>query len=83
MKLYTASEVAKHCTEASLWVIVSQNDVKKVLDLTEFAERHPGGIEALLEVAGKDATERILEVHPHVLNNVDEVCIGLLDAPQC
>ena len=78
MATYTAADVAKHCTEDDLWVYVVVDGVKKVLDLTQFAPRHPGGVDALMEVAGGDATDRILEVHPHVLQGVDKACIGTL-----
>ncbi|BGP12780.1 hypothetical protein JCM10213v2_000697 [Rhodosporidiobolus nylandii] len=47
------SEVAKHNTAESLWVIVNGN----AYDLTE----HPGGMKILLKYAGQDATEPI---HP-------------------
>lgn len=78
MATYTRADVARHCTADDLWVYVAHGGVYKVLDLTEFATRHPGGLEALLEVAGQDATERILEVHPKVLDGIDTLCIGTL-----
>ena len=78
MATYTAADVAQHCTADDLWVYVVVEGVKKVLDLTQFAAHHPGGVDALLEVAGGDATERVLEVHPKVLQGVDKVCIGTL-----
>lgn len=78
MATYTSAEVAKHCTVTDLWVYVVVDGVKKVLDLTQFAPNHPGGVDALMEVAGGDATDRILEVHPHVLQGVDKACIGTL-----
>ena len=49
---FTASEVAKHNTAASLWVVIDQN----VYDVTAFRSVHPGGEEILLENGGQDAT---------------------------
>ena len=47
---YSRSEVAKHNTPESLWIIA--ND--KVYDITQFyrRQRHPGGIEPLLSRGG-------------------------------
>lgn len=78
MATYTVAEVARHCTESDLWVYVTVEGVAKVLDLTEFASHHPGGVDALLSVVGTDATERILEVHPYVMQDIDKLCIGTL-----
>lgn len=78
MRMYTRADVARHRTADDLWVYVLHNAKYKVLNLSEFALRHPGGVDALMEVAGQDATERILEVHPHVLDSVDALCIGTL-----
>lgn len=49
---YTWQEVAKHNTADSAWVIVD----RKVYDITEFLDRHPGGKEMLLLSAGRECT---------------------------
>lgn len=36
-----------------------------ILDVTEFAEVHPGGVRALLDYAGKDATKIFYALHRH------------------
>ncbi|GAA6012611.1 hypothetical protein JCM11491_005453 [Sporobolomyces phaffii] len=54
------SEVEKHASSDSLWVIVNGN----AYDLTEFAPEHPGGMKILLKYAGKDATEAYEPIHP-------------------
>ncbi|KAK4057702.1 hypothetical protein OIO90_001350 [Microbotryomycetes sp. JL221] len=46
------SEVAKHNTKESLWLIVKG----EAYDLTEFAPEHPGGMGILMKYAGKEAT---------------------------
>jgi cytochrome b involved in lipid metabolism len=45
-------EIRRHDTADSLWVVIDG----EVYDLTVFARKHPGGLPALLKVAGRDAT---------------------------
>lgn len=51
-RTYSATEIAEHNTEESLWLIIRG----KVYDLTEYIPLHPGG-EAILRNAGLDSTE--------------------------
>ncbi|KAG5510600.1 hypothetical protein JKF63_06898 [Porcisia hertigi] len=46
------SDVGKHVTENDLWFIKDN----KVYDITQFVDQHPGGVDTLLSVAGKDGT---------------------------
>lgn len=50
---YTIEEVKKHNLLKDLWIIYN----KRVFDLSTYADKHPGGVDELLFVAGKDATE--------------------------
>lgn len=50
---YSAAEVSSHCKESDLWIVYK----KKVYDVTKYVDEHPGGLDTLLEVAGKDATD--------------------------
>jgi len=50
---FTSEEVSRHSKFEDCWVIVED----RVYDLTSFLEHHPGGYDAILEYAGKDATE--------------------------
>jgi cytochrome b involved in lipid metabolism len=52
MQVFTAEEVAKHNSRESAWIIIR----KKVYDVTEFLNEHPGGDLLLLDRAGNDAT---------------------------
>ncbi|VDP15440.1 unnamed protein product [Soboliphyme baturini] len=52
LKLFTREEVSKHNAKSSTWLTLDN----KVYDVTAFLEEHPGGIEVLLENAGRDAT---------------------------
>lgn len=49
---YTIEEVKKHNKDNDLWIVVDGN----VYDVTDFRKEHPGG-DAILDGAGKDATE--------------------------
>merc|ERR1719218_29913 len=57
---YPMSEVAKHNSKESCWVVLDG----KVLDVTNFLADHPGGELAILTFAGKDATEEFNMIHP-------------------
>jgi len=46
-------EIAKHNKKDDVWVVVKGC----VLDCTKFLEDHPGGVQAILNFAGRDATE--------------------------
>lgn len=64
-KFYTIEEVATHNTESDLWVILHE----KVYNLTEFVAKHPGGSDALINVAGTDITDRFSNVESHAKAN--------------
>jgi len=48
-----ASDVAKHNTANSCWIIIS----RKVYDVTRFIKSHPGGENSILTECGTDATK--------------------------
>lgn len=50
-------ELAKHASSSDLWVAIEG----KVYNLTDFAHGHPGGIDVIQRVAGKDASAAFLE----------------------
>lgn len=61
MKEYTMDEVAKHNTEGDCWVVVNG----LVLNVTKFMPDHPGGKQAIMLFAGKDATEEFEMLHEY------------------
>merc|ERR1719506_2554387 len=69
------SEVQKHTTKDSCWVILHDN----VYDLTAFLADHPGGDEVILKWAGKDATKFWSAIHKKewIVEYIkDEWCLG-------
>lgn len=60
-KTFTPEEVATHCSENDLWLIIKD----KVYDFTDYIGLHPGG-EAILRNAGRDSTKGFSgSQHPH------------------
>ncbi|TPX07651.1 uncharacterized protein E0L32_010649 [Thyridium curvatum] len=58
--MLTGTEVAKHDSKDSCWVIVHG----KAYDVTEFMPEHPGGMKIILKYAGRDATDEFDPIHP-------------------
>ena len=50
---YTLEEVSTHDKITDCWLVIDF----RVYNVTEYLEKHPGGVEKILENAGKDATE--------------------------
>jgi nitrate reductase (NAD(P)H) len=74
---YTMDEVAKHDTADDLWVVLHG----KVYDLSGFLDVHPGGEEALLLVAGQDATHDFDAIHGEgPKRSKEKYVIGILAA---
>ncbi|EEH03778.1 L-lactate ferricytochrome c oxidoreductase [Histoplasma capsulatum G186AR] len=59
-KVLDAAEVAKHNSADSCWVVL----YGKVYDVTDFLQKHPGGAQIILQLAGKDATDEFDPIHP-------------------
>lgn len=78
LKYVDGAEVKRHTTLESCWVVVNG----AVWDVTDFLATHPGGSEAVLRVAGTDASRVFNPIHPS--NTLKEGlrpehCLGLLD----
>ncbi|KAF4320033.1 hypothetical protein BBO99_00005957 [Phytophthora kernoviae] len=57
---FTWQEVAKHNTAQSAWVIIRG----VVYDVTEWADRHPGGRELILLHSGRECSDTFDSYHP-------------------
>ncbi|RRT65770.1 hypothetical protein B296_00036489 [Ensete ventricosum] len=58
-KQYTMSEVRKHASRESAWIVVHGH----VYDCTGFIKDHPGGADSILINAGGDCTEEFDAIH--------------------
>ncbi|KAH8886573.1 hypothetical protein GQ53DRAFT_727570 [Thozetella sp. PMI_491] len=76
-KKFSASEVLRHKSPVDAWLVVNG----KVLDMTSFAPKHPGGSDIIYKFAGRDASEEYNSIHaPSLLMNLPLEChLGILD----
>lgn len=51
-RIYTLSEVAEHDNYNDCWIVLYD----RVYNVTEFLTQHPGGVEMILEYAGRDGS---------------------------
>ncbi|XP_047319660.1 nitrate reductase [NADH]-like [Impatiens glandulifera] len=58
-KSFTMSEVNRHASEDSAWIVVHGH----VYDCTKFLKDHPGGADSILINAGTDCTEEFDDIH--------------------
>uniref|UniRef100_A0A2N9HH94 Nitrate reductase n=1 Tax=Fagus sylvatica TaxID=28930 RepID=A0A2N9HH94_FAGSY len=58
-KMYSMSEIKKHSSAESAWIIVHDH----VYDCTRFLKDHPGGADSILINSGTDCTEEFDAIH--------------------
>jgi cytochrome b involved in lipid metabolism len=73
----TMWEVQQHTSPSDVWMVVDG----KVHDLTEFVDMHPGGEEAFMKTAGRDASQAVrLPHHPEsVWDTLNAMYLGPLE----
>jgi len=65
--IFTEEEVAEHNKNDDCWMIIKG----KVYDVSNYFELHPGGQRALMNFAGKDATENVQFHSPRMMYLLD------------
>ncbi|CAG9995903.1 unnamed protein product [Clonostachys byssicola] len=75
--LISYDEVQKHTSAEDCWVIINGY----VYDVTDFLQLHPGGVQAIVAQAGKDASKLFTMLHPpDALGTLPtEYCLGPVD----
>ncbi len=58
---YTMAEVAQHSKDGDCWTVIEG----KVYNLTNWVHQHPGGVQAILQLCGKDGTQPFTQQHDH------------------
>ncbi|XP_061825514.2 acyl-CoA 6-desaturase [Nerophis lumbriciformis] len=58
--VYTWEDVQRHCSRNDQWLVID----RKVYNITQWADRHPGGFRVIHHYAGEDATEAFTAFHP-------------------
>ena len=61
MMYYTVEEVKKHNKSDSLWIVSDS----QVYDVTDFAGRHPGGLDVLVKHGGDEVADLMHDVINH------------------
>ena len=62
MERFSWEEIGNHNLEDDAWVVVNGS----VFDVTKFASIHPGGREFILQYAGQDVTEMMIQEDVHI-----------------
>ncbi|TMW62151.1 hypothetical protein Poli38472_009644 [Pythium oligandrum] len=62
LKEFSLDEVAKHKTAEDCWMIIKEDGMRLVYDVTQFLDDHPGGPEIMIDLAGQDATEEFEDI---------------------
>lgn len=74
---YSEEQVKYHNTSENCWIIID----KRIYNISSYIEEHPGGIDIILQYAGKDATDAYDEIgHSSIANNIlNKYAIGTLN----
>eukprot|EP00009_Paramoeba_aestuarina_P008934 CAMPEP_0201507274 /NCGR_PEP_ID=MMETSP0161_2-20130828/986_1 /ASSEMBLY_ACC=CAM_ASM_000251 /TAXON_ID=180227 /ORGANISM="Neoparamoeba aestuarina, Strain SoJaBio B1-5/56/2" /LENGTH=171 /DNA_ID=CAMNT_0047901591 /DNA_START=44 /DNA_END=559 /DNA_ORIENTATION=+ len=77
VRIFTREEVAKHNTRDDCWIVLHG----KVLNVSQWIWNHPGGAEAIVKYAGKDATDAFeLQQHQnYVYDMLSQFQIGKIE----
>ena len=75
-RMITVEELQQHTTAQSIWINID----KKVYDVTQWVKHHPGGELAITNVAGRDVSDLVRQLHkPEAWESkVKHWCVGNL-----
>lgn len=77
-KTFTTAEVATHNKESDCWTFMNGN----VYDITSYVPRHPGGVNEITQICGKDG-KSLFEGNPEhnstAKNQLEQLKIGTLN----
>lgn len=62
VKEFTLEDVAPHNTAEDCWMVIREQGIRKVYNVTSFLDDHPGGPEIMVDVAGQDATDEFEDI---------------------
>ncbi|KAG6617053.1 cytochrome b5 [Phytophthora cinnamomi] len=62
LKEFTLEDVAPHNSAEDCWMVIRDDGIRKVYDVTAFLDDHPGGPEIMVDVAGQDATDEFEDI---------------------
>lgn len=62
LKEFTLEQVAAHNSVDDCWIIVKDEGIRKVYDVTAFLDDHPGGPEIIVDLAGQDSTDEFEDI---------------------
>ncbi|KAF1779629.1 hypothetical protein JG687_00016735 [Phytophthora cactorum] len=62
VKEFTMEDVSPHNTAEDCWMVIREDGIRKVYDVTAFLDDHPGGPEIMVDVAGQDATDEFEDI---------------------
>jgi L-lactate dehydrogenase (cytochrome) len=75
-------EVGKHDLRDDTWIVIDS----VVYDVTKFKEKHPGGVDAIMNRAGKNATKAFTQAnHPNYVieSKLPRHMVGRISPDSC
>lgn len=62
LKEFSLEDVKTHNTAQDCWMIIDDEGERRVYDVTQFLDDHPGGPEIMIDLAGQDATAEFEDI---------------------
>ncbi|KAF1791885.1 Cytochrome b5, heme-binding site [Phytophthora cactorum] len=62
VKEFTMEDVSPHNTAEDCWMVIREDGIRKVYDVTAFLDDHPGGPEIMVDWLRQDATDEFEDI---------------------